>query len=486
MSLTTFITAVDVTPAAGSYQNIDISAHVPADATGAILHIINTASLTEYKVGYRMKGSTDDRYDYMYRNSHGCAIIGVDANKICQVKIENTAVKVYLTGYTGTDAVFFTNAIDVTPVGIQWQDVNISANTGGNTALAAILDTLGAGEWMGFRKNGSTFSLFCTTWNHYALGTVVGCDANEIFEFYNGGSIYLNGYFISNVLFFDDAIEHIATTDDTYENIFDANLLSSDTGAFITFTDQAYGPNKYAVRPIDYTIGEELVPNGIFDSNINGWDSSTSDSPNHAEWSSSYGGSMRLHRSGSSGYVRATLSSPITVVIGELYRLKINIKEAGLEVGLRAGSTPTGSDYVSISQVPNGLYEWYFTATTTSLYIRVTAGQSSAYVDDISVVSIDSVPLEQYYNGYRQANAVVQCGIDGHIEGKAHVDGNYPGTAWFILQGVIGRTYNAIELHLNIGDEWNVISGTKVQIGGVWNVVSSIKTQIGDSWKVVC
>ncbi len=97
-----YTNGVDVTPAiAGSWQDVDLSDKLKADAEGAILRIRNTSAIFPlYQGEVREKDSSDDRHataDVILQGQIG-ALVGVDANKVCQAYIENTAVKIYLYG----------------------------------------------------------------------------------------------------------------------------------------------------------------------------------------------------------------------------------------------------------------------------------------------------------------------------------------------------------------------------------------------------
>ncbi|GAI97155.1 unnamed protein product, partial [marine sediment metagenome] len=73
------ITPVDVSPStSGEWVDVDISAHAPSGATGAILHIVNTGEVfDDFSIGLRKNGSTDDRTNWILHASHFWAMIGV-------------------------------------------------------------------------------------------------------------------------------------------------------------------------------------------------------------------------------------------------------------------------------------------------------------------------------------------------------------------------------------------------------------------------
>lgn len=95
----------------GSYQDINISSYVSADAIGAIIEIITTETRHFH---LRKNGSTDNRSGVAGVNQHSFYIVGIDANKILEGYIEYTPVKFYLVGYVKGGVVFNTNAQDIT------------------------------------------------------------------------------------------------------------------------------------------------------------------------------------------------------------------------------------------------------------------------------------------------------------------------------------------------------------------------------------
>ncbi|MCK9320234.1 hypothetical protein, partial [Methanoculleus sp.] len=68
---------------------MDVSAIVPANATGVILHLYNDNGTTDYTIGFRKNGSTDNRTTlFGAANNMWCAI-GVDANRIFEIYASN-------------------------------------------------------------------------------------------------------------------------------------------------------------------------------------------------------------------------------------------------------------------------------------------------------------------------------------------------------------------------------------------------------------
>ncbi len=80
----------------GTYQDVDITTNITSRANGAFVEIYNSGG-SKYRVALRRNGSASDLYlDHM----HGFAAVGIDANDIFEQKIENTAMDLYLMGYS--------------------------------------------------------------------------------------------------------------------------------------------------------------------------------------------------------------------------------------------------------------------------------------------------------------------------------------------------------------------------------------------------
>ena len=71
---------VDVSPATGSWQDVNVSAQVPPGATGVIIEMFNTAN-SNYTYGLRKNGSTDTwmlSRTVAQKNHHRFFMIGID------------------------------------------------------------------------------------------------------------------------------------------------------------------------------------------------------------------------------------------------------------------------------------------------------------------------------------------------------------------------------------------------------------------------
>ncbi len=221
---------VEVTPGPeDTWTNVDVSGTVPAGATGVILHIVSEAG-DDRNVGLRKPGSTDNRTELMYPETHIWAMAGLDGSGVFQAYLENTSdVHLLLVGYTMAGATFFTNAVDKSLSSTNtWVDIDISADTGADTAIGVIVEIDGAWEknW-GLRMNGSTDTRVMHGRHTWAI---IGVDGSEKFEGYvtsTSADFFVIGYITDGATFLANAVDKTPSVKDSWEDID----LSSDTGA---------------------------------------------------------------------------------------------------------------------------------------------------------------------------------------------------------------------------------------------------------------
>jgi hypothetical protein len=177
--------------------------------------------------------------------SHAWPMVGLDSNSTFQVYTEDsTYIKLYLVGYTGNGVAFFDNRVDKTPATADsWQDVNISADTGGDTAIAAIVGGFGASGLsynFGLRKPAATpDDRYGTIDGDHQTWGVVGVDGSEVYQVYHGHlteqESYLYGYVTSGVVMFDNAVDHSTATTGSYVDVDITSDIGTDdaTGAIV-------------------------------------------------------------------------------------------------------------------------------------------------------------------------------------------------------------------------------------------------------------
>ncbi|MFQ5908897.1 MAG: hypothetical protein ACE5JE_08770 [Thermoplasmata archaeon] len=225
-----YITPVEVTPGtASTWVDVDVSAYVPSGATGVILHVVNNAG-GDVVYGLRKPLSTDNRLELTYPNSHLWAMIGINETQIFQANVADiTGMDLWLTGYTTSGVTFFTNAVDKSLGSTgSWVDIDISGDTGADTAIGAIVEIDGAWtEDFGLRMKGSSDNRVAHGRHTWAI---VGVDGGEVFQ----GNItattidfFVVGYVTSGATFFTNAVDKSLTSTGSWLEID----ISGDTGS---------------------------------------------------------------------------------------------------------------------------------------------------------------------------------------------------------------------------------------------------------------
>jgi len=188
---------IDVTPATGAWNDVDVSAYVPDEATGVIVHLYSPAT---NPVNVRKNGSTDNRLQNL--NRHGWTMVGIDDNDIFEAFVTAGNDKVYLVGWTGADYTFKTNAVDISLAAgfAAWTEIDLTASTSAN-AVGVIIEVEnvngGTARTFGFRKEGSGDN-FAQPLNATNVSwVVIGCDSSQVIEHWAQDTdinAYLVGY----------------------------------------------------------------------------------------------------------------------------------------------------------------------------------------------------------------------------------------------------------------------------------------------------
>ncbi len=243
----------DATPL-GTWVSRDLSGspfNVPANAAGVIIEVVNTAGSTAY--GARKNGSTDDRAaattDDLNSNGHTWIAVGVDSSRLIELNQEAAGIDWYLRAYfDGNDETFDLNATQYTPTTGNWNNVDIATQTGGETAIAAVIEAeTSALEIANARNNGSTDNRPADMDNHSWF--LVGVDGSEIFDFYRAStntSVFVLGWLTGAATFLVNGINRTGTvaTDETFGDL-DA-LSTGAIGGYIEVA--ASGAADFHVR----------------------------------------------------------------------------------------------------------------------------------------------------------------------------------------------------------------------------------------------
>jgi len=162
-----FTNAIDISlTITGSWQDIDLSAYVPAGTAGAVVELVNTVNTSGLSGVVRGKEDTRDymsntNFEAMYKNTHRWQIVKVDSNRLIQGYIENVAIDFKLRGYTlGTDPSYINTPPNLTIANnTQWETVDVSAyvdaDADGVILLVDSIDTVT--KKYAIREVGSTF-----------------------------------------------------------------------------------------------------------------------------------------------------------------------------------------------------------------------------------------------------------------------------------------------------------------------------------------
>ena len=244
----TFVTPVDVTPGSTSaWTDVDLDSFIGglSGVTGVILRCNNTDTSNSHAFGLRKNGSTDNRTDSLRRSGLQGAIIGVDGGNIFEAFIANTSVKIYAVGYiTSTDGAFSTNATQKSVASGSWQDVDISGDTGADTAIAAIFEWTAAVAY-GQRKNGSTDNRVISAQSHF--WSMAGCDGSEITEVFRtsgGNNPWLIGYLKSGATLNTNATDRSLGSTGSWTNITTAGGAGAIFEVVDTGSDNSFGIRK--------------------------------------------------------------------------------------------------------------------------------------------------------------------------------------------------------------------------------------------------
>ena len=182
-------------------------------------------------------------------------MIGVDPNQVFEAKVASaTGVNIWLVGYTHNGVTFLTNAVDKSlTVTSTWTDIDISADTGGDTAIGVIVEHIysGSNPFYGLRKKGSTDNRVMRQLAHH--WAIIGVDPNEVFQGHVTdlpADFFVVGYVTSGAVFKTNADDISLGSTGAYTDIDISTETGTNTatGAFIeVYHSPAVGYN-YALR----------------------------------------------------------------------------------------------------------------------------------------------------------------------------------------------------------------------------------------------
>ena len=237
-----FIDPVNISPTAGSWQTVDVTAHLGGDAgdvSGVILRAISNG-VTEYSWGLQHPDSTDDRSAVLEDKSWVVASTGINSSDQFECYIENAQIEIWIEGYIlNAEGSFVDDGIDKTPGSAgSYQLVDISSDTGGETAKVAIFQIHTTGI-------DSEFAAVPYNWTTDIRGDTnagdlryvwVGLDGSErcnIWVENTDCKLYLVGWLTDNVTVLSSLKDYSAGNDSTWTDAdLSTDLPGTATGAF--------------------------------------------------------------------------------------------------------------------------------------------------------------------------------------------------------------------------------------------------------------
>jgi hypothetical protein len=252
-------TPIDISPGTtGSWVDVDLSSDIPSGATGAIVQFLNEDGSTDHLLGVRRNGSTDTwmiANDVAVQGYGGFLMSGVDSGRVLEIYRGDSQVKTYLIGYTMSGVSYFTNAPDKSLGTIgSYQDIDISADTGGETAIGAIFTmTNSSGGDYSLRKKGSSDDHYQDLKTRNGTAQLIGVDANEVAELKIAATsidTHLTGYVTSGAVFFTNALNKSTGTTGSYVDVDITGDIGSDNanGAILDVFSTDNSSIKFGVR----------------------------------------------------------------------------------------------------------------------------------------------------------------------------------------------------------------------------------------------
>ncbi|KWT77347.1 hypothetical protein [Candidatus Magnetominusculus xianensis] len=185
----------------GVWTDVDVSSYIPAGGQFACVEYTSTSS--SHYIGFRKKGSTDNRYTPHPNNYHYGYIVPLNSGRCFQMIHGNTsAVKhLYLRGYI-LNGRAKTNGVEyslTTTGSYETKDLSSDNPPWGYTGALVQMYSTGSGNWTNVRMTGSSDDQYYNTINQPCYQTIaVGLDAAKQFQGKRSNTdmqYYVLGYF---------------------------------------------------------------------------------------------------------------------------------------------------------------------------------------------------------------------------------------------------------------------------------------------------
>lgn len=429
---TYFDPPINVTPGVtGSWQDVDLSVHCPTGTTGVMLKLKDLSGAVR-DIGWRKRGSTDDRVSQGASNNHRHYVFcGVDASRVMQLYIGDANQTAYLCACFGSEAVFFTNGIDVSPaIDDSWEDVDISAHVAAeDSAVLAFLEVRGLGASLfGLRMNGSTVNTRRT--ESGCRGAFVGLDANKIFEAYisdAGDDIWLLGYLKAGATMLIDEAD-VTPADGAWRDL--AALPAGAIGGLYRLYGVSTTANRLSVRKNGSADTEGTLPAGAV------WMTVACDESQIVEGYTYHDISYKIRYQ---GYFTNLPTPAITSLMPDHGAVGDNITITGTDFGATRGAgtvtfngtmaaITSWSDTAIVTTVPVGATSGDIVVTND--YGRASKGHSFTVTSSDIPDEPDAWPAYPIYRAYRiNSGTIPGVGgariIRGKVIGSGDADAHY-------------------------------------------------------------
>jgi len=248
---------IDVTPTVyGSWQDVDVSDYVPDSATGVA--VLGVAPSVTYTWEVRAKGSTNDITSIISRTGLAIDYVGLDENDTFEAWVESSSVSLYLLAYMDDSWTFFTDWIDLNPVGTgAWEVQTLTPVVPeGTQAAILLLHNTGSSLYSVGVMGGVSYPVFLAGdmivdgW----ASCIVPLNADRKFGLYRESSVidcYLTGYISDGFVWVNPPVDK-GFAGGSYVNINTASEAPEAVG--LLFDVFGAGNNDVDFRHQDDTV----------------------------------------------------------------------------------------------------------------------------------------------------------------------------------------------------------------------------------------
>ncbi len=211
---------------AGAWVDVDVSTYVPPGATG-VLVLVRNPTAGDRAYGIRKNGSTDpwESESTLINSQQTWLMTGLDPDGVFEIYAENTALEFYLYAYTMNSVQFLTDRIDKSVAPSAWTDVDITADTGVDTAIGAVFTVLnrsGSAQRFALRRQGSGDDRYSALEKNAATLGLIGVDGADQAEMRIESSLvdlYLVGYVTHGAVFIANGVDKSTSSAGAYQDV---------------------------------------------------------------------------------------------------------------------------------------------------------------------------------------------------------------------------------------------------------------------------